>query len=275
MFNVKERKKEIVLAAVACVVAVAASVLTVRFSPACETFIYKDGFEYFVKSRDITVNGFDRNWDYKDDTLSIENIDCMPVTSIYLTAGFLYRDNNDDIDLPNLITKLSIPDNVQEIALEDLYALESINIPDGVTRLKLSNCKSLKNIDLPDGVTVLNLKNCESLTSIDIPDGVTDISLAGCKSLTSVIIPYSVTTISYDSFEGCSSLTSIIIPDSVTDISHGAFEGCSSLTSIIIPDSVTYLDDAFEGCDSLVSVSVPSGLKISGDYSWKDKVVYR
>ena len=252
MFNVKERKKEIVLAAVACVVAVAASVLTVRFSPACETFIYKDGFEYFVKSRDIAVNGFDRNWDYKDDTLSIENIDCMPVTSIYLTAGFLYRDNNDDIDLPNLITKLSIPDNVQEIALEDLYALESINIPDGVTRLKLSNCKSLKNIDLPDGVTVLNLKNCESLTSIDIPDGVTDISLAGCKSLTSVIIPYSVTTISYDSFEGC-----------------------SSLTSIIIPDSVTYLDDAFEGCDSLVSVSVPSGLKISGDYSWKDKVVYR
>lgn len=278
MFNVKERKKEIVLAAVACVVASVASVLTANFSPAYYGRICIDGILYdFNLISEATIQGFNAEWDFKDDTLSIkEQIDGMPVVEMYLQAKFLYRDNDDGIDLRNQITSLSIPDEVQILCLDDFYELESIDIPDGVTSLRLNNCKSLTDIDLPDGVTKIDLKGCESLTSIEIPDGVTDCDFEGCESLTSVIIPHSTHVIGIEDFLNCRMLKSVEIPEGVWAIDSRAFEGCSSLTKVILPDSIEHItSNAFDGCDSLVSVSVPSGLKIPEDCSWIDKVVYR
>ena len=128
----------------------------------------------------------------------------------------------------NLVTELTIPDNVTTIGD---YAF--------------SRCESLTSVVIHDNVTAIGegaFDGCSSLSSIDIPDGVTEIcdeTFSGCGSLTRINIPDGVTSIGDSAFSGCSSLTSIDIPDGVTSIGEWAFCGCSSLTSIDIPDSVT------------------------------------
>lgn len=278
MSNEKGRKKEIVLAAATCILAITAIVLTVKISPAYSGYFTKNDMVY---SRDSNGLCLVRIIKYEEDAINFKDqIDGVPVRGIYLDDGFC--DNAENI------TSMSLPNSVEVFRISDFEKIESLEIPDTVLNLSVRNCEALESINIPDGARKIDLGGCKSLTSVELPDelpvyhynygtpDIPSINLAGCESLTSVRIPYGIETLERSMFYGCSSLTDVEIPDSVTKINDGAFKYCTSLTSVVIPDSAEYIDgSAFWGCDSLTVVSLPAGIKISGDCRWLDKIVYR
>lgn len=279
MSNEKGRKKEIVLAAATCILAITAIVLTVKISPAYGHYFTKNDMEY---ERHFGGGLYLRKIiKYEEDAINFKvQIDGVPVRGIYLEGSWC--DNAENI------TSMSLPNSVEAFRISDFEKIESLEIPDTVLDLSVRNCEALESINIPDGARKIDLGGCKSLTSVEFPDelpvyhynygapDIPSINLAGCESLTSVRIPYGIESLERSMFYGCSSLTDVEIPDSVTKINDGAFEYCTSLTSAVIPDSVELIKgSAFDGCDSLTVVSLPAGIKISGDCSWLDKIVYR
>ena len=223
---------------------------------------------------------------------SLSAINVEEENTNYTSIDGLLVDKNKTkiIDIPQAITKISIPDSftsIEAYAFSECTKLTSITIPDSVNSIgssAFSGCNSLEELTLPSlfdqeisyyfnssvpsslkKVTINSgdipgyaFSNCSSLTSITIGNNVTSIgayAFSYCSSLTSITIPGSVTSIGDSAFSYCSSLTSITIPGSVTSIGDYAFSYCSSLTSITIPGSVTSIDNfAFYDCSSLTSV---------------------
>ena len=211
---------------------------------------------------------------------SLSAINVEEENTNYTSIDGLLVDKNKTkiIDIPQAITKISIPDSFTSIEADAFYSctsLEELTLP-GLFNHYLGYYfrnnsynnsydnnsyvpKSLKKVTINSGdIPGYAFSNCSSLTSITIPGSVTSIgdsAFHGCSSLTSITIPDSVTSIDDCAFADCSSLASITIPDSVTSIGSSAFFGCSSLASITIPDSVTSIGYcAFVDCSSLTSV---------------------
>ena len=187
---------------------------------------------------------------------SLSAINVEEENTNYTSIDGLLVDKNKTkiIDIPQAITKISIPDSFTSIEADAFYSctsLEELTLP-GLFNHYLGYYfrnnsydnsydnsyvpKSLKKVTINSGdIPGYAFSNCSSLTSITIGNNVTSIgnfAFSYCSSLTSITIPDSVTSIGYCAFFDCSSLTSITIPDSVTSIGSSAFSDCSSLTSV-------------------------------------------
>ena len=210
---------------------------------------------------------------------SLSAINVEEENTNYTSIDGLLVDKNKTkiIDIPQAITKISIPDSFTSIeadAFSGCNSLEELTLPSLFDQkisyyFNSSVPSSLKKVTINSGnIPSEAFSNCSSLTSITIPGSVTSIgssAFSGCSSLASITIPDSVTSIGDSAFRGCSSLTSITIPDSVTSIGDSAFSGCSSLASITIPDSVTSIGAyAFSECTKLTSITIPNSVNSIG-----------
>lgn len=177
---------------------------------------------------------------------SLSAINVEEENTNYTSIDGLLVDKNKTkiIDIPQAITKISIPDSFTSIEAK-----------------AFSICSSVEELTLPSLFDqkisyYFNSSVPSSLKKVTINSGdIPGYAFSNCSSLTSITIGNNVTSIRNFAFDDCSSLTSITIPDSVRSIGHNAFWSCSSLTSITIPDSVTSIGDyAFFDCSSLTSV---------------------
>ena len=200
---------------------------------------------------------------------SLSAINVEEENTNYTSIDGLLVDKNKTkiIDIPQAITKISIPDSftsIEAYAFSECTKLTSITIPDSVNSIgssAFSGCNSLEELTLPSLFDqeisyYFNSSVPSSLKKVTINSGdIPGYAFSNCSSLTSITIGNNVTSIGAYAFSYCSSLTSITIPDSVTSIGDYAFSYCSSLTSITIPGSVTSIDNfAFYDCSSLTSV---------------------
>ena len=200
---------------------------------------------------------------------SLSAINVEEENTNYTSIDGLLVDKNKTkiIDIPQAITKISIPDSftsIEAYAFSECTKLTSITIPDSVNSIgssAFSGCNSLEELTLPSLFDqeisyYFNSSVPSSLKKVTINSGdIPGYAFSNCSSLTSITIGNNVTSIGDSAFRGCSSLASITIPDSVTSIGDYAFSHCSSLTSITIPGSVTSIDNfAFYDCSSLTSV---------------------
>ncbi len=200
MFNVKKRKKEIVLAAVTCVLAVVASVLTSGCSFVLNYFDYNDNMTYCI-NRDGGGLALVSVYDYYGDTIDVRSqIDGIPVTRVKLNGG--WRED---------VTKIEIYEGVESVFLDKFNNVSYLFIPYGVKDIEI-HCKGLERIDLTADTDNIDLSNCTSLRSVTIPRGTGDIDLSGCTHLERVRIWEGVERIDASAFDGCVSLKYLEVP---------------------------------------------------------------
>ncbi len=185
------------------------------------------------------------------------------------------------------ITKLTVPESVDYVDIEDMADLKTLKLP---TTAKLDincfmNCPAIESLTIPKGNIRLeaSLWSCEKIKSITIPSDTLEITgTFGSKYLTSVNL--SNVRILKDSFKLCTGLTKVNLPDSVVSI-DGAFSDCTNLTTITGGANVRYIgDSSFANCSKLNSFgSIGSNLSVldhraftgTGWYNnQKDGVVY-
>lgn len=154
---------------------------------------------------------------------SLSAINVEEENTNYTSIDGLLVDKNKTkiIDIPQAITKISIPDSFTSIEAK-----------------AFSICSSVEELTLPSLFDqkisyYFNSSVPSSLKKVIINSGnIPSETFFGCSSLASITIPDSVKSIGSQTFCDCSSLTSITIPDSVKSIDHNAFWSCSSLTSV-------------------------------------------
>ncbi len=148
----------------------------------------------------------------------------------------------------DLLTELTIPERVTDIAAYSFYKYDSLT--------KVIIHGSVQSI----GVGAF--KGCDGLTSIEIPSSVNSIgnaAFSACSALESIVIQNGVTSIGAWAFEHCSKLTSIEIPSSVISIGLEAFSYCTNLKSATIKNGGTS-QNMFRECTNLTSVTVENGV---------------
>ncbi len=197
----------------------------------------------------------------------------------------------------NLVTELTIPDDVTSVGVRAFYgcrSLTSVTIPNSVTSIgayAFYGCCSLVEIYNKSSLAItaggvdngyvgyyakaIYTEPYTSKVSTDAngyvlyTDGADVILLGYTGTETALTLPSTVTAINNYAFYNCTNLTSITIPNSVTSIGNGAFELCTGLTSITIPDSVTHIGAyAFLNCHndlSEVTFENTSGWQVSTD----------
>ncbi len=223
---------------------------------------------------------------------SLSAINVEEENTNYTSIDGLWVDKNKTkiIDIPQAITKISIPDSFTSIeakAFSICSSVEELTLPSLFDQkisyyFNSSVPSSLKKVTINSGDIPRDaFYNCSSLTSIILRNNVTSIdssAFSGCNSLEELTLPslfdhalsyyfdssvpsslkkviINSGNIPSETFFGCSSLASITIPDSVKSIGSQTFCDCSSLTSITIPDSVKSIGhNAFWSCSSLTSV---------------------
>lgn len=164
---------------------------------------------------------------------SLSAINVEEENTNYTSIDGLLVDKNKTkiIDIPQAITKISIPDSFTSIEADAFYSctsLEELTLPGlfnhylGYYFRNNSYDNSYDNSYVPKSLKKV------TINSGDIPG----YAFSNCSSLTSITIGNNVTSIGNFAFSYCSSLTSITIPGSVTSIGSSAFSGCSSLTSV-------------------------------------------
>lgn len=190
------------LAAVACVVAIVASVLTRDYSFVLHDFYYEGKMAYCKNFVDGELM-LDSIGYYHGDTIYCrQQIDGIPVTWIRLSD---YRES---------VTKIGIPEGVESVYLKGFNNLSYLYTPHGVKNVEIEK-SGLERIDMEDGVTDISLKGCKSLVSVRIPSGATNIDLSGCSSLRSVKISEGVKRIDASAFDGCVSLSYLAVPSGI------------------------------------------------------------
>ena len=178
-----------------------------------------------------------------------EKIDGLPVTSIADTA----------FDGNNIITSVTIPDNVAEIGAKAFRAcpkLNKITLGSGVAEIgeyAFTACPALSKIEVnKNNPTYSTISDCL------YHNGDTLLLYAGSKD---AVIPDNTKTIAKGAFFGKADVTSVTFPESVSIIDDNAFSGCVSLKSVDIPDSVKALGKGcFMSCNALESVSLGKSL---------------
>ena len=237
---------------------------------------------------------------------SLSAINVEEENTNYTSIDGLLVDKNKTkiIDIPQAITKISIPDSFTSIeakAFSICSSVEELTLPSLFDQkisyyFNSSVPSSLKKVTINSGDIPRDaFYNCSSLTSIILRNNVTSIdssAFSGCNSLEELTLPslfdhalsyyfdssvpsslkkviINSGNIPSEAFFGCSSLASITIPDSVTSIGSQTFCDCSSLTSITIPDSVRSIGhNAFWSCSSLTSITIPDSVTSIGDYAF-------
>lgn len=244
-----------------------------------------------------------------DYTVPVENININSTYTVRAGTKTVYMDNCyvDKLTTLNLpdglksltikyprnvnsnykITKLTVPESVDYVDIEDMADLKTLKLP---TTAKLSSgcfngCPAIESLTIPKGNIRLeaSLWSCEKIKSITIPNDTLEItSMIGSKYLTSVNL--SNVRILKDSFKSCTGLTKVNLPDSLVSI-DGAFSDCTNLTTITGGANVRYIgDSSFANCSKLNSFgSIGSNLSVidhraftgTGWYNnQKDGVVY-
>ena len=208
-----------------------------------------------------------------------------------------------------LLTSLTIPDNVTKIAnyaFQNLTSLTgpvvipqsvktvgyyafsgsgitSLTVGDGVTSLGsnvCSDCVSLESVTIGNSVNSVQLnsfKGCTSLRSVSFGNSITTIAqyaFQNCSSLAGTLtLPVSLKTIGDYAFDGCSSLTGQLnIHDNITSIGRECFKNCSQISMLSLGNSLTSVGQAaFNGCSSISgSVSIPVSITELPDYCFQD-----
>lgn len=184
------------------------------------------------------------------------------------------------------ITKLTVPESVDYIDIEDMYDLKTLKLP---TTAKLERgcfggCPAIESLTIPKGNIRLEawLDDC-GLKSITLPsDTLEVVGTIGSENLTSVNL--SNVRILKDAFKSCTGLTKVNLPDSLLSI-EGAFSGCTNLATVTGGANVRYVgDSSFANCSKLKSFgSIGKNLSVlahraftgTGWYNnQKDGVVY-
>lgn len=185
------------------------------------------------------------------------------------------------------ITKLTVPESVDYIDIEDMYDLKTLKLP---TTAKLERgcfggCPAIESLTIPKGNIRLEarLSDCVKLKSITLPsDTLEVVGTIGSENLTSVNL--SNVRILEDAFKSCTGLTKVNLPDSLLSI-EGAFSGCTNLATVTGGANVRYVgDSSFANCSKLKSFgSIGKNLSVldhraftgTGWYNnQKDGVVY-
>lgn len=185
------------------------------------------------------------------------------------------------------ITKLTVPESVDYIDIEDMYDLKTLKLP---TTAKLERgcfggCPAIESLTIPKGNIRLEawLSDCVKLKSITLPsDTLEVVGTIGSENLTSVNL--SNVRILKDAFKSCTGLTKVNLPDSLLSI-EGAFSGCTNLATVTGGANVRYVgDSSFANCSKLKSFgSIGKNLSVldhraftgTGWYNnQKDGVVY-
>ena len=239
-------------------------------------------------------------------SLSAINVEEENINYTSIDGLLVDKNKTKIIDIPQAITKISIPDSFTSIeakAFSICSSVEELILPSLFDQkisyyFNSSVPSSLKKVTINSGdIPGYAFYNCSSLTSIILRNNVTSIdssAFSGCNSLEELTLPslfdhalsyyfdssvpsslkkviINSGNIPSEAFFGCSSLASITIPDSVTSIGSQTFCDCSSLTSITIPDSVRSIGhNAFWSCSSLTSITIPDSVTSIGDYAFFD-----
>lgn len=165
----------------------------------------------------VTVNNFNYNLDYKNNTCTLTNI--------------VYSEKN--IDIPEYLeisgNKFYVSYIEQEFFLK-LNGVESINFPKTIAQLPEDIFGKIPSISK----VTMDSDNEDYCIEDNILYSRSKAELLGCfnKEITSVTIPDTVVRINEYAFSDCTLLQNVSIPPSVSNYGSYAFRNCTSLKSI-------------------------------------------
>ena len=189
----------------------------------------------------------------------------------------------------SLLTKISLPDSLQEIgpcAFMECEGLTEIVIPDGVTTLKTNTffgCSKLSKITLPSTLNKIDnecFEKCSSLTEIHLPATVCSLTnpFGECSKLEHIYVDSSNMTFkdidgvltdkegkNLISYPGGKKGT-YQVPNGIIHIKDFAFEFCRKLSNLIVDEGTTSIGKrAFRACFELSRIELPSTMTRIGD----------
>ena len=161
-------------------------------------------------------------------------------------------------DYTSYVTKVNIPESVEEIGSCAFYKCENIDVSVLPSKLKIIgsyafyNCVNIDVSVLPSKLKTIGsyaFNGCTKITEISIPNTITSIgygAFSSCTSLETVNMSYNSmveyeASIESQAFSGCTSLKNVNLSENITSIGGQAFSGCTALETLILPESLTYI----------------------------------
>ncbi|MGN0962807.1 MAG: leucine-rich repeat protein [Clostridia bacterium] len=163
------------------------------------------------------------------------------------------------------ITRLTVPESVEYININEIPTLTEINLPERATLEEgcFLGCVNIQNLTLPKGNTILRSIGIGRTENLVLPEDVMEIQGAitngnhngsGNACLKSVNLN-NLRILGNSALAGCTRLETVTLPDTLAAIGDGAFEDCGSLKAIKGGKSVRVLGDAcFKNCTALTDL---------------------
>ena len=158
-------------------------------------------------------------------------------------------------DYTSYVTKVNIPESVEEIGSYAFYKCENIDVSVLPSKLKT--------------IGGYAFNGCTKITEISIPNTITSIgygAFKNCTSLETVNMSYNSTVEYKASIEGwafgeCTSLKNVNLSENVTSIEDEVFRGCTALETLILPESLTYMGYEMIESTAISSITIPKNVK--------------
>ncbi|MBQ8520222.1 MAG: leucine-rich repeat protein [Bacteroides sp.] len=202
--------------------------------------------------------------------------DCDALTNVSIGDGVTSIGSSAFYDC-NALTNVYITDLSAwcKISFSDVYSNPLYNL----AKLYLNN-NLVTELTIPDDITEIKdytFRGCESIIKVIIPDHVTSIgnyAFQYCSALTNVSIGNGVTSIGSSAFQYCGALTNVSIGSGVTSIDDGAFRGCSITECYCYaPTPPTLASYAFYnglGTDAILYIPIRGGGSVYKSSDWGD-----
>ena len=173
------------------------------------------------------------------------------------------------------IQKVTISSNVKKIgnyAFSEC-ALKEVVIMKGtreIGRESFSGCRKLTKITIPGSVEKIGssaFSDC-AIKKLVIPEGVTTMdkwALSGLGKLQSIKLPRSLKKIPKNAFEADTSLKKVVIPKGCTTIGDRAFWYCPKLKEVIIPEGVKKIGEGAFKDTAVKKITIAKSVSVLGN----------